>query len=415
MPVEMKYEDKEETKRIQYNLVGLNKNPFHPDPDPPDPPKVFAEYRKVWNKIITKISLVRTRGYNQNLMLFGDYGRGKSHIIKFFRSRINSRGIQGIAFIANVPQSLRFSDLYKNLITSVDKNLLMERIKLGSINNLRGRLGKDVESALKCLFKSEKSELAWRWLQGSLTYSEERLWISVKHKLERDDEVCLSALIAVFDALIKSGCKLIFVGIDEVETAKTRYASESRSTERLLEQFRRFIDEVPSNIFFLLTATEEWLKVWSRFGPLVSRFPPYDIETLATISGIDEYKLFILEYLESERIDRAEVWSRICEIHQDKKSSMSTKQLQDSDVPTEEISKLLEKRRLLQEHLLFPFTDDGVIALFEITGGLPRNIVKSCHFLTEKSVEEADDISSVKAIDRAFIDKYVLEIKPLLT
>jgi len=109
MPTKIKFEE-EEIKPIRYDLIGLNKNPFHPGPSPPDPPKVFAEYREVWDKIKGKISLVRTRGYNQNLILFADYGRGKSHIIKFLKSQINSGSSNGIAFIANVPQSLKFSD-----------------------------------------------------------------------------------------------------------------------------------------------------------------------------------------------------------------------------------------------------------------------------------------------------------------
>jgi len=414
MPKKLDFEE-EEPGEIRYDLIGLNRNPFHPDPDPPDPPRVFAEYRKIWSKINTKISLVRKRGYNQNLMLFGDYGRGKSHIIKFLRSQINSRGSHGIAFIANVPQSLRFSDLYKVLITSVDKNLLMERIKPTEAKALPGRLGKDIESALKCLFKSEKSELAWRWLQGSVTYSEERWEISVKNKLEKDDEICLSALVALFEALVKSGIKLIFLGIDEVETAKTRYASETRSTEKLLELFRRLIDEVQSNIFFLLAATEEWFKVWGRFGPLVTRFPPYDIESLDPISEIEEYKLFILEYLESERVDDKEIWNRIRRTHQGKTSSVSREQLQESGVPNDEIDELFEKRKQTREYLLFPFTDEGVATLFEMTKGSPRNIVRSCHFLIEKTIEQAMDIESVEAIDRDFVLKYKSEILPLLT
>ena len=413
MPTKLDLE--EEPREMRYDFVGLNRNPFHPDPDPPDPPKVFAEYRKIWSKINTKISLVRKRGYNQNLMLFGDYGRGKSHAIKFLRSQINSGATHGIAFIANVPQSLRFSDLYNTLITSINKNLLMEKIKPGKAEGLPGRLGKDMESALKCLFKPEKSELAWRWLQGSVTYSGERQRIPVMNKLDRGDEICLSALVALFEALVKSGVKLIFVGIDEVETAKTRYASETRSTERLLESFRRLIDEVQSNIFFLLAATEEWYKVWSRFGPLVTRFPSYDIHHLDEISKIEEYKLFILDYLDSERVDEDEIWNKIREKHQEKTSSMSREQLQESGLSDDEIYELVEKRKSMRDYLLFPFTDEGVYALFEMTKGLPRNIVRSCHYLIEKAIEQASDIDSVKTIDRDFVLKHEPEILPLVT
>lgn len=412
MPTKIKFEEKEEIKPIRYDLVGLNKNPFHSDPSPPDSPKVFAEYREVWKKIMTKISLVRTRGYNQNLILFANYGRGKSHIIRFLRSQINS-STNGIAFIANTPQSLKFSDLYKSLITSIDKNLLMQRIRPEKLTSLCGQLGKDIESALKSLFKTEKSELAWRWLQGLSTYSYERLEISVKSKLERGDEICLSALLGIFDAIKKSGNVLIFLGIDEVETAKTRTPSESRNTEKLLELFRRFIDEAHSNVFFLLAATEEWQKIWNQFGPLVSRFPSYDIETLNPISKISEYRLFILEYLESERKDDA-TWSKGLEIYQDKKGCMTKEQLKESGVSYEEINELFERRKSSIEHLLFPFADDGIDKLFKITGGLPRNIVKSCHLLIEKSVERASDFKGIEVIDEEFVLEHESEIKPLI-
>jgi hypothetical protein len=415
MPMKIKFQEKKEIKQTRYNLIGLSRNPFHPDPDPPDAPKVFAEYRKVWNKISTKISLAKTRGYNQNLILFANYGRGKSHILKFLRSQINSGDIRGIAFFALVPQSLRFSDLYKGLITSVNKSLLMERLKLDKIKDLRGQLGEDIESALKCLFNQDKSPLAWRWLQGSSTYSDERTWISVKNKLERNDEDCLSAFLALVDALIKSDNNLVFVGIDEIETAKARSPSEARSTEKLLELFRRFVDEVKSNVFFILAATEEWQAVWNMFGPLVSRFPSYDIETLEPISKINEFRLFVLEYLESERVDQEAIWNKINEAHQDKKSFVSKEQLRDSGVPDEEIDELFEKRRSYKEYLLFPFTDDGIEKLFEITRGLPRNIVRSCHFLIEKSVEQVSDIGSVKAINRDFVLANKSEIEPLIT
>lgn len=414
MPIKIRFEEKEEIKQIRYDLIGLNKNPFHPDPDPPDPPKVFADYRKFWNKTITKITLVVRRGYNQNLILFANYGRGKSHIIKFLRSKINSVEIPGIAFVANVPQSLRFRDLYKELITSVNKDLLIRMLKPDKIKNLSGRLGKDVESALNFLFKKDKTDLAWRWLRGDSTYSDERWTISVKNKLERDDEICLSALLALVEALIKSDSKIIFVGLDEVETAKTRIPSESRSTEKLLELFRRFVDEVPSNVFFLLAATEEWRRVWNRFGPLVSRFPAYDIETIDNISKIEEYKLFVLEYLESERIDDEKIWNEIGTIHKEKKGSMSKEQLKESGFSDEEYEELVKKRKLSMEYLLFPFTDDGIEKLFEITGGLPRNIVKSCHFLIEKSIEQAYDMKSVITIDKNFVLEHESDIKPLL-
>jgi len=414
MPTKIRLEEKKEIEQIRYELVGLKKNPFHPDPDPPDLPTVFAEYRKVWDKISSKISLVRTKGYNQNLILFANYGRGKSHIIKFLRSQLNSSEMQGIAFISNLPQSLSFSDLYKRLITSVEKNVLMERIKPDKIENLHGQIGKDMESALKCLFDPNKSGLAWQWLQGVSTYADERLGISVKSKIERGDELCLTALLALFDALIKSNIKIIFVGIDELETAKTRTTGESRDTERLLELIRRFIDEVQSNVFLLLAATEEWQKVWNRFGPLVSRFPSYDIETLEPISDIEEYKLFILEYLESERVDDVKVWKETCEMNKDQKSQITKEQLLKSGVSDIEIDELYSKRESLEEYLLFPFTDDGIVQLFKITGGLPRNVVKSCHFLIEKSVEQASDVNPVNVINAKFVLTSGPEIKPLL-
>jgi len=392
-----------------YAFLGLKKNPFHPSSHPPENVKIIADYSEIYYKIQEKLNWVVSRDYNEKIIIFGSYGQGKSHILRATYNIIKDEDVKSVLFYTHLPIDLRFRTLYnKLLVENLDQSKIKDIFQNGKPTSLSGPLGADVLTALNCILDDKKSDTAWKWLRGSPTYSHERNDIDVSIKLDRNDEYCVSALLALVEAFVLAGVDIIYFGIDEVETAKTSTPSDARKTEQLLSLFRRLIDGFKSKTLFMLASTSEWGIVWTGFGALYSRFPESDTIVIPYVEKIETMKVFVFDFLYPSRDD-----SNITEIRKKLKLddfSLTEKDLLESKVRREDIEDLKKDTKLL-EIGVYPFSRKSLESLLEISEKLPRNIVKSCHLLIEKLVElKKSDPEKIYYINDKFLSDHKDEL-----
>lgn len=382
---------------IALKILGLKANPFHADPDPTEPPRTFADFRETWKILMDKVSTVISRGYNQRLVVFGRYGSGKSHVLRFLNNRIGSnysrRDDRGIGFYSPIPLSMKFSDLYTSFIRSLSKERLAFLYNLPSEKKLEIPIKNELQNALKYLGKDgPEDEIAWRWICALPTYAEERWKIGVTLKPERKDQLCLTIFVSLLKLLLEKDVKIIFIGIDELEKLRTYTTWERRLTQNLLENFRQLIDSFPERVFFALAATSEWERVFNSYGAFSSRFSSNEKCVLKIFRNkkMAEFKLFIFEYLDLERTEKEMIISLSAKAESGEKvSRLSEDEIKEANVTDDvDLRYLKSWQNESREILLYPFSSEALRQVLEISQGFPRRIIQISNLLIENAIDE---------------------------
>jgi len=334
-----------EIKR-DYTLYGLEKNPFPYAGIPDDNPE-FCVNRELELKKIEECIGISLSGSSLHLALIGNYGNGKTHILKYVKSEVNKQltvnKFKAVAgYVTNPGQS--FVNIYRNfmhdlgidffkkiawrimgkVVASLAKdeffhkssdnslrilNELKEKpeniqkyIEEGEVllravlKGVRKKLTSTVKSvdiinSFLQLVMEENSLLAWKWISGELTLHDQRKRIGVVSNIDKDYKA-LDAFMNIKSILKVAGIKLICILIDEFESIENLPLSRKQN---LLNSIRHLIDLNPNGLCIIIACTPEtWkgiIKDYHAFSERIFK------EVLLKPLNEQTVKKFIAEYI----------------------------------------------------------------------------------------------------------------------
>lgn len=401
--------DYTELQPRDYSGYFLTRNPFPSITIAEEDPRIFIDREKVIKAVseVTKETFITNK--SQTLVLQGIYGSGKSHTLKYVKSRINSQlatqtESKGIAVYVQSPGSdIRYfyssivedlgldflqTQAYKviwNFLkenpNSIDANFFDSELKkkarkllyLGSeelvflrenfnnsavrildvYNNIKEALGSkirssDVLTAFLNLTNENSAFLAWRWLLAENLTSQERKELGVSKNLEDSNDILKG--VAAFKALLAiAGFNTLFILVDEFEKISELHPMPK---SRYFDDFRHFIDLNPEGICLILCVSPAgWAEIESAGHPLARRL-------MANVYWLEPFDLRKTKRLIKAYIGVArEQFANIQKISGDELSSQIGK-------------------KNVQDPELFPFTDDSIEIVHRISGGVISEILR---------------------------------------
>jgi hypothetical protein len=305
-----------------YKAAKLAANPFRTNPIEEADPRIeiWVGYKKEREQL-TKY-LERTRGDqvgNTNLvMIYGDYGTGKSHALLWARSQILQRRKSEFRSVAYYIQNLRsdggkisFAGAFREEIvgkSNLVKDVLDYKVFLEEqIVRLRSEKGGDSalhnEPLLKELLPSvEFFNFARRILSCTSEIDVRNLLIGDKKLSDYTAMQLITRIINLFvyEFKLQSGTRRFRLGayifVDEVDLLLTASAKEMRETNEL---FRHIYDNCPNCMCLVLAFTAAVSELTILFDPyLLSRTAKHlKMELLSNEEAAD----FVREMLDSSR------------------------------------------------------------------------------------------------------------------
>ena len=119
--------DLSDLEKKDYSKILLTHNPFPSTAVPADIPLATADRQPVIRRFKEVLSVLYSDRSSSVTVLLGDYGAGKSHLLKLFKGSVNKRLITGdkpiIAIYVKSPGK-NFRDLYLYLIDDMTKGFL---------------------------------------------------------------------------------------------------------------------------------------------------------------------------------------------------------------------------------------------------------------------------------------------------
>lgn len=401
--------------KIDYSRFHLVFNPFPAVGIPEEIPATTADRAE----ILDRFKEVLRQGLFQNrstvTVLTGEYGAGKSHLLKYLKYRINTQLLTSKdralgVYVKSVGRGFR--DLYLYFIDDVGRDFLTgcsaelirsylvkadedgsryiydrslagkhplskgveEFLKIARFKDLFHNIAKsyevvrnkDVLKSFLTLAHPDYAPVAWRWLIGERLDKAEQELLDVEGNIE-DSKEAQSALQAIVSLFLASGIKSVALLLDEFENF-TLIPRISR--ERYMDDVRHFIDDNPAGIALIIAATPFAYKELSD--------PPSAL-TRRLAGNAFELKFF-------NQSDIEELITRYLQIGRRYKAVPSST-LEGHPQTTPEI---------------YPFTKDGIKRIDERTRGLVSSVVNVCR----ESIDKAT--TSQGLIDAKFIDSVKL-------
>jgi hypothetical protein len=274
----------------------LLRNPFPRIPVAQDHPDIFVNRESIMRRIEYVIKDGLETGRSNLAVVIGDYGAGKSHILKYLKARINEtmpkrREARGIAAYVTPGRSIR--DLYANflrdlgleffvsILRSMPKPHLVFQAHSQDIFGQEGRylsletlpdavrrnVSQDLQRAFLNLYTPELRTPSWQWIVGMPLLAAERRAIGVRTSL-KDMEV-LTAFKDVIVLLNSFGFRLVCVLLDELESIVD---IAPRDREPYYNDLRHFIDQNTTGICLIMTITRKaWIDFRDHGHPLERR------------------------------------------------------------------------------------------------------------------------------------------------
>jgi hypothetical protein len=306
-----------------YAAAKLVTNPFRTNPIEEADPRIniWVGYEK--ERLQLTKYLERTRadqvGNANLLMIYGDYGTGKSHALLWSRSQILQFRRKEFNSVAYYIQSLRsdggkisFAGAFREEIvgkSSLVKDLQDFRVFLEEqIVRLRQEKGGDSglhnDPLLRELLPSVEFYNFARLILGCKSETEIRALLIGDKKLSDYSAMQLISRIInlfVYEFRLQSGARRFrlaaYIFVDEVDLLLTATAKEQRETNEL---FRHIYDNCPNCLCLILAFTAAVSELTILFDPyLLTRTSKHlKMELLSN----EEAKEFVQEMLESTRV-----------------------------------------------------------------------------------------------------------------
>jgi len=398
--------------RINYSRYFLKANPFPAMGIPEEVPLTTADRKEIIDRFREDLRRTIFEGKSSVIVVTGDYGAGKSHLLKYCKYRVNTQLLtstnKSIAvYIKSAGRN--FKDLYlyfiddigRDFLTNyavgiiksyVEKNeskmreylydkTLQQVTRLASVDTdrlLKGMQFYDflhdlagtyegprnfIMNALLCLAHPDYSSIAWQWFVGEKLSSDEKQMIKVDDSIEdaKDAQKAFGAMIRLFRQF---GFMAIVLLMDEFE--KFTLIPKNRRDE-YMDEIRHFLDENPSGICYMIGVTPTAYKTLTETPSALTR----------RLSGTEfELRFFKLQDVE-------ELVSRYIQIGRMENANLES----------------VVRKHPNTTPFIYPFTDDALRRIDQRSKGLVSSIVKLCRESIEIGIESKSEV-----IDRRIID-----------
>lgn len=400
-----------------YSHLFLTHNPFPAVGVPEDYPRITVDRESIKKRFQNVISEILSTGGTIITVMVGDYGSGKSHLLKLFKHSVNRQLLakeeKTLAVYVKSPGE-DFSDLLFSVVDDIGKNLMTEqarafllkelyaikgyrdlihdpdvlarylsndasldeilkRIELITLfNRIRREKFTDIRSSdvvfaflnLACVDNSTK---AWRWFLGQNLKRDEMSKINVEQQISANNAYAI--FLDLLKTLRSIGIKYLVLLIDELEKI-TLLTSTKRA--KYQDQLRQMIDDNPNNVcFYFGMAPKQWRDLTSEPTALVRRLS-------ANWHVLDEFKK-----VDAKALVQAYLFST-----------------RTPDYSAEKIEDFSPKC----DPSIFPFTDEAISRITKKSEGIVSNIIS----LARKALEILLDSTGEQVITAELIDK----IKP---
>lgn len=336
------------TRARDYSRFCLTMNPFPATPIPEEIPPITVDREA----IIGHFQDIVANAYQDSritvTVIVGDYGSGKSHLLKLFKRSVNSKLMsaeQGCLAVYVRTPGRTFSDFFFNFVddlrvttmTSLSKRLLRDFLQANRdrlkdfiidrkaekridewlkdpsqfvINSTYVDLFKamrdnyvktignsDALLAFASLTHPDLNSAAWRWFLGETLAKEERNLIHVEKNIE-DPQTALAAFEALLRLFRNCGVASSIVLVDEFEklvelgaAARTQYQDD----------LRRIIDDNPMGVNLFIAIAPKQHETLSSEPTAFARRLAGDVQELKPFS-VDQATLLVGSYLSSARV-----------------------------------------------------------------------------------------------------------------
>ena len=370
-----------------YSKYFLSQNPFPAVGVPEEFPRITVDRELIKLRFQNVISEVINTNKTIITVMVGEYGSGKSHLLKLFRNSVNAqlltRETGALAVYVKSPGE-DFSDLFFAIVDGIGKELLVDQInrflneelntsdysKLIFDTSIRDDYVQKKATIRQILSKSQYIEIfkriskkyfgqikstdaifsflnlahpdnstkAWRWFLG------QRLGKEDLEALNADQEIDVNNAYQLFLDIVNilriMGIKHLVILIDELEKI-TLLPSTKRA--KYQDQLRQMIDDNPSGMcFYFAIAPRQWDALTKETTALVRRLA-------ANWYVLDDFKTS-----ETRELIEAYLFS-----------------VRTPDYKADKIRNVLPKC----EPSLYPFTNDAIDAISKKSKGVVSNIL----------------------------------------
>jgi len=332
-----------------YNQFFLKRNPFPAIGVPSDTPPFAVDREQMKKRFKDVIVDLQKNNSSSITVLVGDYGSGKSHLLKLFKHSVNTyllpkeNGILAVyikspgddfrdfllQFVEDIGRDF-FEEYCKKFLKqyfeknpneiasfihdSDKKNKFLKRDyeieqviknsrRVDLFNHIKNDVFKDINSndlifAFLTLSHPDYSSKAWRWFLGEKV-KEEKDTLKIESSIEDAEKA-----YEVFKNIIKLLKKIEIVGfvllIDELESI-TLLNQTKRG--RYQDQLRTMIDDYPQNLcLYFAIVPDQWREITSETTALVRRLAGSWFELAPFDKNLT--KELIETYLYSARIEK---------------------------------------------------------------------------------------------------------------
>lgn len=392
-------------------------NPFPDIPIPEEEPEFVADRIEVIDSVYDVTSQCILSGNSSSLLLLGVNGSGKSHILKYIKSRINlqltKKDKKGISVYVRNPNESIYH-LYNSIIDELGKDFLeqltakcvvkylyenddiaeffsrstdLEEIKdiINSSYNINplnykklysyqdfksihlyrkisesiGSKTEDYVITLLRLLDDRYKNLAWRWIFGDSLSSNERNSLNVNRNIEEDDYV-LDAIYDLKNMLLFCDYNSLFILLDEAEDIVDLHHIKQGN---YIQSLRHLIDDNPKGICIIVCiAPSAWGQLRTS-GPALSRRLMYRSERLNKFKDNDVEELVKL-YLEKER-------KKYCE---------------EKEIDFKNIYDIIKQEKKVEQPEIYPFNKKTLNHINLLSDGLVSTIILYCKKLLDEGI-----------------------------
>jgi Cdc6-like AAA superfamily ATPase len=397
-----------------YSSYGLRLNPFPSIGIPEEVPLTTADRDEPKRKFRDALRRTIFERVSSLMVLTGEYGAGKTHLLRYFKYSVNSNVSSAKHKVLAVyikTLGLNFRDFYLNFVDELGRDFLTgyatDRISsyvkelgdskarkyvYGTIvagkqdvteiqvpDFLRGsryldlfqdiqRSQRDSETGriLKVILHlahPEYAALAWRWLLGEKLGKDEMKLIGVDYTVE-DDRTAMASFLSIISILVSSGYSTLVLLVDEFENL-TLIPTQTRF--RYMEEIRQFIDENPGKLVMVFGTTPGAYLVLTQVpSALQRRLSGTEVDLgFFTLQDIKE---MISLYLALGRVQNADIEALVAK-HPG--TSVAT----------------------------YPFEEKAINAAFEKSRGLVSAVIKICRDSLEMAVDSKAATIGAKIIE----------------
>lgn len=386
-------------------------NPFPSIPVPGAEVRVFIDRDEIMKEVSNVTKDCFNTGKSQTIILQGNYGNGKSHTLRYIKSRINAqlatreerRGIasyvqspgasiadlvssivedlgfdflriQAYSLLANFfnsrPDRMRYvigpeaekgkgkpptipSDIVAMARLLRRENLRLRELLSDLIKTLQVKLPDFAKSFFQ-LVDEPVSGLAWRWLLGENLSRAERESLDVTSDME-GSENALSAFATLRTLLEAASFPVMYILVDEFEkVSETRTPARSR----YFDDLRHFIDQNDTGVCLIACVSPTGWTIIRGSGHPLSRRLLGNVHWLESF-GRDEIKRLVAAHIALARQEYLEL----------------------GDVSAQDLKRKVQEKSADLD--LYPFSEGAVTILYDVTKGNISEVIRLCKKLLD--------------------------------